>query len=174
MIVETQRLWMRPLVETDFDDLFRLFSDPEVMRFVGRGVRTAAETRQRLDTMIGHWKRHGFGLWALIHKADSQFVGRCGFGILHSGEDAELAYTLLKPYWGQGLATEAARKAVEVAFEHFRLPRLVACADVENRASQQVLRKLGMSAVGQRVIDGCDAVDFLLENPAVTGLPARQ
>lgn len=174
MIVETQRLRMRPFLDTDFDDLLRLFSDLEVMRFIGRGVRTAEETRHRLDAMIQHWKQHGFGLWALFHKADTRFVGRCGFGYLHDHGDAELAYALAKEYWGQGLATEAAQRAVEVAFEKFRLPRLLAVADVDNRASQWVLRKLGMCPAGKLQIAGHAAVKFVLENPSFNYPPARQ
>jgi len=174
MIVETQRLRMRPFLDTDYDDLLRLFNDPEVMRFIGQGVRNADETRKRLDAIIEHWNCYGFGLWALVHKADNRFVGRCGFGYLHDREDAELAYALMKPYWGQGLATEAAQKAIEVAFERFALPRLMAVADVDNLASQQVLRKLGMSPTGELQIEGHAAVKFVLENPSFNSPPARR
>jgi RimJ/RimL family protein N-acetyltransferase len=174
MIVETQRLRMRPFCDADFDDLFRLFSEPEVMRFIGQGVRTAGETKQRLDAMIAHWNQYGFGLWALIDRIDNRFVGRCGFGYLHDRQDAELAYALMRPYWGQGLASEAAQKAIEVAFEQFHLPRLLAVADVDNLASQRVLRKLGMSPVGHLQIEGHAAVQFVLENPSFNCPPARR
>jgi ribosomal-protein-alanine N-acetyltransferase len=163
MILETERLRLRPMDDGDYEPLCALYADPEVMRYVA-GVRTREQTRERLDAMIDHWARHGFGIWALYHRPDNAFVGRCGVGFFHGGE-AELAYTLARSFWGRGLATEAARAAVAVAFERLHLPQVVAYADVENTASQRVMIKLGMRPDGSTYVHGCDAVRYVLDNP---------
>jgi ribosomal-protein-alanine N-acetyltransferase len=165
MILETERLRLRPMCDDDYEPLCALYADPEVMRYVA-GVRTREQTRERLDVMIDHWARHGFGICALFHRPDDAFVGRCGVCYARAGE-AELAYTLARPFWGRGLATEAARAASATAFERFRLPQIVAYADVQNTASQRVMIKLGMRPDGTAHVHGCDAVRYVLDNPAV-------
>jgi ribosomal-protein-alanine N-acetyltransferase len=162
MILETERLRLRPMCDDDYENLCALYADPEVMRYVD-GVRTPEQTRERLSLMIDHWAQHGFGIWALFHRPAGAFVGRCGVGYFRGGE-AELAYTLARQFWGRGLATEAAQAAVAVAFERLGLPRVVAYADVENTASQRVMIKLGMRQDGTTHVHGCDAVRYVLDN----------
>jgi RimJ/RimL family protein N-acetyltransferase len=160
---EAERLLVRPFREDDFEDLFALYSDPVVMRFLG-GVRSAEQTREKLASMIDHERRHGFSIWALVGKPDGRFVGRCGFWYMHDPDEAELAYTLAQCAWGRGLATEAAEAAVRVAFQRFGLPSLVAFAEADNVASRRVMVKLGMQLVGTTQIGGREAVKYRLVN----------
>jgi len=50
-----------------------------------------------------------------------------------------------KPYWGQGLGTEAARAILDYGFDNLQLPRLVCVIDEENTASKRVAEKIGMT-----------------------------
>jgi ribosomal-protein-alanine N-acetyltransferase len=70
-------------------------------------------------------------------------------------------YLLGKPYWGQGLATEAAQAAVQFGFQSMGLDRIVALASVENGASQRVIQKLGMTLVERLMIWGMDCYRLL-------------
>jgi ribosomal-protein-alanine N-acetyltransferase len=63
----------------------------------------------------------------------------------------ELGYLLAEPYWGKGIMTEAAGLTLEYGFGPLRLARIVAHADVENRASRRVLEKMGMNVVGSEM-----------------------
>jgi len=145
-ILETERLRLRPVTDDDFDHFAALYGDPDVMRFIGaRGALTREQTRDRLDFMIDHWLRHGFGMWALFRKADGTFVGRCGMRYLDQTTDVELGYTLSKASWGQGFATEASRAVVRYAFEVMKIGRLVAIADPANTPSVNVMKKIGMT-----------------------------
>jgi RimJ/RimL family protein N-acetyltransferase len=169
MILETERLLLRPFTEDDEDDLCALYADPEVMRFLG-GVRTREQTRLRLAAMVAHWREHGFGIWALVAKAGGEFVGRCGLGHLHEEVgDVELAYTLGRAWWGSGLATEAAGRALGYGFEVLRLPRVAAYARPENVASRRVMEKLGMTFERPCEFLGAPAVRYGLRNPHLSG-----
>jgi ribosomal-protein-alanine N-acetyltransferase len=144
MQTETPRLRLRPFTLAGLDDLHQLFSDPEVMRHVGDGVFTRAQTEANLARMIGHWERLGFGMWALHDKQSGRFVGRCGIKPLGDTPEIELGYTLHREFWGRGLAAEAARASLRLGFEAAGLPRIVAIARPENLRSRRVMEKVGM------------------------------
>jgi RimJ/RimL family protein N-acetyltransferase len=164
-ILETERLLLRPPRAEDLDEFVALYSDPEVMRFLG-GVRTREQTAERLAYMIRHWDGFGFGIRVLLDRRDVAFVGRCGISYAHALGDAELAYTLARRSWGQGLATEAARVTLEDAFSRLGLPRVVAYAEPDNTASRRVLLKLGMTPDGTAAINGRPALRYRIESGA--------
>jgi ribosomal-protein-alanine N-acetyltransferase len=165
-VLETDRLILRPICDADFDDLCALYADPEVMRYLGNGLpRTREETAERLRVMLEHWDKYPFGMWTVRDRHDGRYLGRCGYGNFHDYPDMELGYTLARSAWGMGYATEAARAAVRHAFETTRLPRLMAVARPENVASQNVMRKLGMTFQMMMEFLGGEAMCYTLDNP---------
>ncbi|HYT87964.1 MAG TPA: GNAT family N-acetyltransferase [Gemmataceae bacterium] len=165
--LHTERLFLRPFREDDLDDLAALYADVEVMQFLGEGRPLAhVQTKERLERMLRHWQEHRFGIWALFAQASGDFVGRCGVAYLHRPGQPELAYTLARRYWNQGLASEAVARTVRHAFEVLGLPRVVAFARVENVASQKVMTKIGMAFQEQSQYGGLDAVMYVVENAA--------
>jgi ribosomal-protein-alanine N-acetyltransferase len=145
METETARLRLRPFAADDLDELDRLFSDREVMRYIGNGWFSREETAKLLDGMIGHWSRLGLGMWAMHDKKSGRFVGRCGIKPLADLPEIELGYTLHREFWGRGLATEASVAALRHGFETAKLSRIVAIARTENGASRRVMEKVGMT-----------------------------
>ena len=88
-ILETERLILRRLVPEDLDQLFALYSDPEIRRYFPEGTLTYEETQEELEWfLIGHHEHPELGLWATIHKPTNQFIGRCGLlpWTIHFGE----------------------------------------------------------------------------------------
>jgi len=83
------------------------------------------------------------------HRADGKLIGTCGFvtWFRHDAR-AEVAYALARPYWGQGLGTEAMRAVTAFGFTSMRLNRIEARCLIENRASARVLEKAGMRLEG--------------------------
>jgi ribosomal-protein-alanine N-acetyltransferase len=147
------------------DDLERLFSDPAVMLYLGveaGKTMSRAESEETLRGIIKVWHERGFGRWAVIHKETNQFIGLCGFKLLE--DEPELIYVLEKAYWGQGLATEAARAALRYGFKELRLERIVAVTRHENVASQRVLKAIGMKWEGEGRFYGVEGVGY-----AITG-----
>jgi RimJ/RimL family protein N-acetyltransferase len=109
------------------------------------GVRSDEETRGFLQESLDHWERHGYGFWMFQTRSDGLFVGRAGLRHLQiEGQDEiELAYALRAEAWGQGLATEIARKLLTVAFGELHLDSVVAFTLPTNRASRRVMEKSG-------------------------------
>jgi len=92
-------------------------------------------------------------LWATVCKRDGRYIGRCGVyphfdahGQAIFGEGT-LAIYLSRPYWGQGLATEAGQALLRHGFTVLKLKRIVAAVQVGNDASDRVIEKLGMRLV---------------------------
>lgn len=146
IVIETPRIILRHLTWNDLDDLAALYADPQVMRFLG-STRTYEDTKQQLDGIIDSYEKHGFGLWATIHKADNQFIGRCGLIALEIDEqpEIEIGYALHQRYWGQGLATEAARAIRDYGCLELGYNRLISLVDHDNIASQHVAMKNGLT-----------------------------
>ncbi len=142
-VIETARLRLRLLRPEDLDDLAALFADPEVMKYVADGKPAGREeTRKALESIIQHWRRHGFGRWAVEAKATREFVGFGGLRSLFGLP--EVVYHFATLHWGKGLATELGRASLRYGFETHRFARIVAIAKPENAASIHVMEKLGM------------------------------
>jgi RimJ/RimL family protein N-acetyltransferase len=147
-ILETDRLILRHLERADLDNLFALYSDPEIRRYFPEGTLTREETLEELEWFLdGHPEHPQLGLWATIHKPSGQFIGRCGLlpWTIEERAEVEVAYLLARPYWGKGLATEAARAIVQYACERLGYSRLICLVDPANQASIRVAERIGMS-----------------------------
>jgi RimJ/RimL family protein N-acetyltransferase len=160
-ILETERLILRRLVPEDLDQLFALYSDPEIRRYFPEGTLTYEETQEELEWFLnGHPEHPELGLWATIHKPTNQFIGRCGLlpWTIDGREEVEVAYLLDKSFWRQGLGTEVAQAIAQYGFGQLHLSRLICLIDRENQASQKVAQNIGMTF--ER--DGVDEVGPIL------------
>ncbi len=156
--LQTDRLVLRALRADDLDAYAAMQSDPEVMRHLGLGVvRSREETWIAMAQMLGQWQLRGYGIFALEDRASGRFAGRAGILHPYAWPEPELAYGLDRPFWGQGLATEAARAIRDWAFASFPLPRLISYVRPANAGSIGVLRKLGARRVGEETMLGAPA-----------------
>ena len=147
IILETKRLTLRHQVIEDLDDLWTLYCNPNITKYIPDAPRTREEAQEELEWhMHGHPKHPELGLWATIHKESGKFIGRCGLlpWTIDGQYDVEVAYTIAQDYWGQGLGSEAAQAILQYGFEKLNLPRLICLIDAENVASRKVAEKIGM------------------------------
>ena len=159
--IETARLRLRMFRPEDLDDLAALFTDPDVMRYVADGKTIGREEADKaLKSMIDHWRRHGFGRWAVEDKGTREFVGFGGLRSLFG--TPEVVYHLPKAHWGKGFATELARASLRYGFEEHRFERIVAVAKPENVASIRVMEKLGMRYEKHANYYGVDVVQYAI------------
>lgn len=148
IILETKRLILRHQILTDLDNLYAIYCDPEIIKYIPDAPRNYEETREELEWhMNGHPKHPELGLWATIYKETNQFIGRCGLlpWTVDGTYEVEVAYTITKAFWGQGLGSEAAQAILNYGFDQLHLKRLICLIDPDNQASIKVATKIGMS-----------------------------
>ena len=147
--VETTRLVLVPWSDDYLDEFARICADPEVMRFISRGRPLSREDVEALTrrTLVA-WDEHGFGPWAAIEKASGRWVGRIGLNLLQEwpGPDRwEVGYELGPEFWGRGLATEGAQRAIQFGWERTPLERIISVTVPEHAASRRVMEKCGLT-----------------------------
>jgi RimJ/RimL family protein N-acetyltransferase len=152
--IETDRLIMRDLLPTDDVGMFRLDSDADVHRYVGRKpVQTIEQSRQVIELIREQYVTNGIGRWAVVEKETGDFVGWSGLKLMTTPVNGhvnyyDLGYRFIKAHWGKGYATETALAAVGYGWDILRLDAMYACADLDNSASRRVLEKVGMQYGG--------------------------
>ncbi len=156
-VLETEKLILRNIHEDDFDDLFRMNSDPLIMKYVGDGsTRNQEQMTNELEILISHYTRKpGLGIWATILKDTNMFVGASGLVYYDNTPEIEIGYRMLKEHWNKGYATEASMGLLEYGFKKIGLKKIVSSAHVENFASRRVMEKIGMRHVDNRVHYSC-------------------
>jgi RimJ/RimL family protein N-acetyltransferase len=150
VFLETPRLVLRRVTAADEESLFRLNSDPEVMRYLGQGTPMSRdEIRDEIiPFQLDSYQRHaGLGLWAADGRGDGQFLGWFHLRPRRSDSVIELGYRLVRQAWGQGLATEGSAALLAKAFGELGIDRVVAETMAANQASRAVMRKCGMTLV---------------------------
>jgi RimJ/RimL family protein N-acetyltransferase len=162
--LETPRLVLRPFGPEDGPGHATLYGDPEVTRFLPRGPFGPAEALERsrgaLERFMGHWRQHGFGVWAILDRGTGAFIGQCGLAHVPELGEVELLYALARDRWGQGLAPEAGQAALRHGFQELRLERIIALTRPENKASRRVMDKLGLTYERTVRVFGLDAVCY--------------
>jgi len=147
-IVETERLTIRRLVDTDVPALAALWTDQHVTRFMG-GPRVFAEVSAALKSDLAV-PPQPLDLWPVVERISQSLVGHCGLmpKIVADREEIELVYVIAHQSWGRGYATEAAIALRDHAFHSLRVSRLISLIDPSNAASERVALKIGMTREG--------------------------
>ena len=143
-ILETPRLRLREFRDTDFPAYAAMMGDPDVARHLADGrPLTPVEAWRQMAVFAGHWVLRGFGVWAVEERATGRFIGRIGCFYPEGWPDFEIAYTLDRPAWGRGYATEGAARALDYA--RTVLGRRDICSVIRpaNEGSKRVATKLG-------------------------------
>jgi RimJ/RimL family protein N-acetyltransferase len=149
---ETGRLVLRRPGPGDRDAWLEIWADPAVVAALRPGLGPDPRfALGRFEHHLDHWERHGFGLWLAEERETGTVAGWCGpahpLFVPQLAEEVEVGWTLRRPFWGRGLAFEAAGTAVSTAFGHLVMERLIALVDATNRRSQRVAARLGMRHV---------------------------
>ncbi|MCX3062333.1 GNAT family N-acetyltransferase [Streptomyces beihaiensis] len=148
--IHTPRLLLRRWTDDDLIPMAEVNADPAVMRWIRDGaVLDLEQTAEAIERWEEEWDDEGFGLFAVELLGSGELIGFTGLsvpGFLPEVLPAvEIGWRLGRQFWGQGYASEAAHAAMEFALQDRGLDRLVSICRVENRASENVMRKLGMA-----------------------------
>jgi RimJ/RimL family protein N-acetyltransferase len=145
--LRTARLLLRGWRDSDLAPFAALNADPEVMEHFPSTL-SRAQSDGLADRIVAGIERHGWGLWAVELNSTGAFTGFVGLNPVPFEAPftpaVEIGWRLARPYWGSGLATEAARPVLAHAFGPLGLEELVSFTSTTNLRSQRVMQKLGM------------------------------
>ncbi|MFV0559876.1 MAG: GNAT family N-acetyltransferase, partial [Enterococcus sp.] len=145
MIIETERLYLREMNQSDFDSLCKIVQDEETMKAY-EGAFTDAEAQEWLNRQIERYEKWKFGLWAVVLKETNEMIGQCGLTMQpwKEKEVLEIGYLFNRMYWHQGYATEAAIACKDYAFDQLGAKEVCSIIRDSNKASQNVALRNGM------------------------------
>ncbi|WP_284123858.1 GNAT family N-acetyltransferase [Parerythrobacter aestuarii] len=148
IVLETERLVLRPWKNEDRAPFAAMNADPEVMRYF-LSTLGSSESDALVDRIRDHFVSRGFGLFALERKSDGAFLGFTGLSRgpdnTPVAEETEIGWRLARKFWRQGLAYEAASACIDWAWRSTDLSRIVSFTSGENEPSRCLMQKLGLT-----------------------------
>ncbi|MBL7944006.1 MAG: GNAT family N-acetyltransferase [Flavobacteriales bacterium] len=164
-ILETERTYMREMTVHDAENAFVLNSDPEVIKYTGDAPFESVEAARVFLENYDHYRKFGFGRWAVINKSDESFMGWCGLKYTAELDEFDVGFRFLRMYWNRGFATETAKACIGLGFERFQMKEIVGRSMKENYGSIRVLEKCGMTYSGEFDFDGHAGIMFKIVCP---------
>ncbi|MGJ1433682.1 GNAT family N-acetyltransferase [Sphingobacterium spiritivorum] len=152
VIIETERLIIRELEDSDCKGIFRLDSNPEVHRYLGgKPLTTEKQASEVIAFIRKQYQEHGIGRWAVIQKESNEFIGWSGFKLIkvmtnNHIDYLDIGYRFVQEAWGQGYATESGKACLQYAKTNLTHYPIHAISDINNLDSKKVLEKLGFEA----------------------------
>ncbi|ATP39940.1 GNAT family N-acetyltransferase [Solibacillus sp. R5-41] len=149
-VLETKRLVLKELVENDAQNILKCFSNDDVLRYYGQKPLTSIEqVKQIIKNFAEQFKEKNGMKWGIELKETGTIIGTIGlqeWSLEH--KRANISYAIFPEKWGNGYASEAVDKVISYGFQELGLERIGAVVFVENKASSQVLIKLGFTKEG--------------------------
>ena len=146
IVLETNRLLLREMSQTDINFVAQMLAHPEVMRYWPR-CYSRQDAFEWIERQQARYARDGVGYWLAVNKETEQPVGQVGLMVVQvdGTEELGLGYMIHRPFWRMGYATEAAAGSKDYALAALGRTRVIALVRPENEPSRQVAQKLDMS-----------------------------
>ncbi len=146
--IETPRLLLRQLTKDDCNDVFAIFSDPNVTEYYDlETFNRVEEAEEHIERLLTRFDKRQAIRWGITVRPNDRVIGTCGV-MIQSNIRGGLGYELARKYWRQGIMTEALSAVINFAFEDLGINRLEALVMPGNLASEELLRNLGFKEDG--------------------------
>ena len=144
-ILETERLLLRPMTVQDAASAYTNWtSDPDVAKFMRWEIhKDIEETREWLVAEESLIESDTVYNWGFVLKETGELIGSGGLVFIEDKGMYELGYNIMKRYWGQGLATEAAQAIISFGRSELSQTKFYCCHAKDNPASGKVMTKVG-------------------------------
>ena len=146
-MIETYRLLLRLPEAADAQALLEIHMDPEVLE-QGLVTLTAPPggievARRNIDRILRHWKHYNYGQWSVVDRATGLVIGCVGFFHREEHAETELGWIIRRSCWSKGFATEAARAAIDWAWQATPIDHIVSLIRPDDARSMRVAEKSG-------------------------------
>ncbi len=153
--LETSRLLMRKIEANDAENIFRLDSNPNVMKYLGNKIVTNInDIHEKIKRIQNEYKQYKIGRFAVFLKETDEFIGWSGIQFVTQEENNhinyyDLGYRFLEEHWGKGYGYESALPWVDYSKNIMKIDVLTAGAHIDNIGSNKILQKLGMTFINE-------------------------
>lgn len=146
LVLETERLLLRPVTTGDAPFILTLLNEPSFLHFIGdKKVRSLEDARQYILTgPIASYNQHDFGLLCIELRDSQTPIGMCGLLKREELPAPDIGFAFLPDYWGRGFAFEAATAVMNDARARLKLNQILAIVNPDNDASIKLLERLGL------------------------------
>jgi len=160
ILIETERLILRPVTLDDTQDFFEMDSNPNVHKYLGNNpVKSIDQSKAWIEDILDQYKTFGLGRLAVINKSTNEFLGWSGIKyerqVRAEFNYYDLGYRFKEKHWGNGYATEAAIASLKFGFEELKLNEICGAAEDKHIVSNLILKKIGLQPSGSFTYDNC-------------------
>lgn len=150
MKLETERLYLREMTPDDFDALYAVLADSDIMQHYPYTF-DEARVQNWINKNIERYRVFGFGLWVVCLKTTGEMIGDCGLTMQNIGGtiSPEIGYHIAKAYQRQGYAKEAAQAVRDWTFANTTFGVVYSYMKKANVTSSAVARAGGMTLLGE-------------------------
>lgn len=142
-VFRTERLIVRRWLDSDLEMILKVYSDKEIVKFVGDGTPITPELADKwLVVTKNNYEKRGYGMFTVLD-LNKNILGFGGLVHPDNSELPEVKYAFLKDHWGKGYATEFVRHLLAYGLEKLKLKTIIATTHPENAASNYILEKCG-------------------------------
>ncbi|MFT7686508.1 MAG: ribosomal-protein-alanine N-acetyltransferase [Candidatus Azotimanducaceae bacterium] len=148
--LETERVLIRLVTESDSRSLYKIYSDPEAMEYWScLPFNDESQATELVESAMNSFDSGGSLLLAIVLKESDELVGTMSIFNIHAeSKRAEVGYILSRQFWRKGLMAESFEALIIFCFERLKLNRLEADIDPKNEASSALLKKFGFKVEG--------------------------
>ncbi len=153
VFLETDRLILREIIDSDINNLFELDSNSEVHKYLGgKPVSEKKQIEQVIKSIRKQYLENGIGRWAIVEKSTNHFLGWTGLKLVTENVNNQtnyydIGYRLIRKFWGYGFATESAIASLKYGFDNLKITEIYAAAHIDNIASNKILNKIGLKFI---------------------------
>jgi RimJ/RimL family protein N-acetyltransferase len=173
LLLETERLLLRPLELEDADAMFAMDTNPNVHKYLWQNpTQTKDETRGIIKMVQKQYLKNNIGRFATILKETDEFIGWTGIKYVNDHVENgntnffDYGYRLDEKFWNKGYATEASICWLDYGFNEMKIEIMNAYTHFENKASNHILQKIGMKFIENYVDkEGANWKWWQMENP---------
>lgn len=148
--LQTERLKLKKMDVSNSSSLFKIWSDPDVTKFMNINSFTDESQAIEMIEMFDLLSQENKAIrYSIFHVESNQIIGSCGYNSLDfENLKAEIGYEISKEYWGNGFASEAVLTLVNYAFHNLHFNRIEAKIEPDNKNSIKLVEKLNFQFEG--------------------------